>query len=130
MTEILKSLRRDGLPVEQLTAWHLESSFAAIGRGVIAKEAAPSLLAWLSKNSNRTVEDGIRELKLRMLSEHELLRIVDRIIDSNYDLVQEKREGAYGKIMGLVMSEVRGSADPAAVTRLIRARIREKTGKK
>jgi Glu-tRNA(Gln) amidotransferase subunit E-like FAD-binding protein len=65
-----------------------------------------------------------------MLSEQELLVIIDKIIASNADFVTEKGEGAYGKIMGLVMSEVRGSADPAAVTRLIRARIVEKTRKK
>ena len=130
LTETLKSLRRDGLPVDQLTPQHLESTFAAIQRGAMAKEAASSLLAWLSKNSDRAVEDGIRELKLRMLSEHELLRIVDRIIDSNYDLVEEKGEGAYGKIMGLVMSEVRGSADPVAVTKLVRTRIADKTREK
>jgi Glu-tRNA(Gln) amidotransferase subunit E-like FAD-binding protein len=96
----------------------------------VAKEAAPSILAWLSKNDNRTVEDAIQELGMRMLSEHELLKIVDRIMEANANLVEEKGEGAYGKIMGLVMSEVRGSADPAAVTRLIRTRIGDKMRKK
>ncbi|HXZ97853.1 MAG TPA: Glu-tRNA(Gln) amidotransferase subunit GatE [Candidatus Acidoferrum sp.] len=130
LTENLKSLQREGVPVNRLTPEHLESVFSAVRAGTVAKEAAPSILTWLSKNDNRTVEDAIQELGMRMLSEHELLRIVDRIIEANSSLVEEKGDGAYGKIMGLVMSEVRGSADPAAVTRLIRTRIRDKMRRK
>jgi len=125
LTENLKSLGREGVPVSELTPKHLESVFSAVRAGTVAKEAAPSILAWLSKNSNRTVEDAIQELGMQMLSEHELLRIIDKIIEFNADLIKEKGEGAYGKIMGLVMSEVRGSADPGEVTRLIRTRIGE-----
>ena len=125
LTENLKSLGREGVPVSELTPKHLESVFSAVRAGTVAKEAAPSILAWLSKNSSRTVEDAIQELGMQMLSEHELLRIIDKIIELNADLIKEKGEGAYGKIMGLVMSEVRGSADPSEVTRLIRTRIGE-----
>jgi len=125
LTENLKSLGREGVPVSELTPKHLESVFSAVRAGTVAKEAAPSILAWLSKNSSRTVEDAIQELGMRMLSEYELLRIIDKIIEFNADLIKEKGEGAYGKIMGLVMSEVRGSADPGEVTRLIRTKIGE-----
>ena len=127
LTENLKSLGREGLPVHQLKPRHLESVFAAVRRGTVAKEAASSLLAWLSRNSNRTAEDGIQELGLHMLSENELSKVIDRIIDANVGLVEQKGEGAYGKIMGLVMGEVRGSADSAMVAKLVRARIAEKT---
>ena len=129
LTENLKSLGREGVPVHQLTVGHLESVFAAVSEGVIAKEAALALLAWLSKNRKGTVEDGIRALGLRMLSEHELLNIIDRTIDANLALVDENGERAGGKIMGLVMSEVRGKADPTLVTRLIKTRIEYRTRK-
>jgi glutamyl-tRNA(Gln) amidotransferase subunit E len=130
LTENLKSLHREGVPVSELTTKHLESVFSAIRAGTVAKEAAPTILAWLSKNSARMVEDAIRGLGMRMLSEQELLRIIDKTIESNADLITQKGEGAYGKIMGLVMTEVRGSADPAAVTSLIRTRIRETISKR
>ena len=123
LTENLKSLGREGVPVHQLTVGHLESVFAAVSEGVIAKEAALALLAWLSKNRKGTVEDGIRALGLRMLSEHELLNIIDRTIDANLALVDETGERAGGKIMGLVMSAVRGKADPSLVTSLVKTRI-------
>jgi len=127
LTENLKNLSREGIPVDKLTSSHLESVFAAVLAGTVAKEAAPSILAWLSKNNRSSVDDAIRELGMRMLSESELLAIVDRVIGANTSLIKERGEGAYGKIMGLVMSEVRGSADPAAVTKLVKIRIGEKT---
>jgi glutamyl-tRNA(Gln) amidotransferase subunit E len=126
LTENLKSLSREGVPVSELTPRHLESIFSAIHAGMIAKEAAVTVLTWLSRNSSHTVEDAIQELGLRMLSEDELLKIIDRTIESNADLIKQKGEGAQGKIMGLVMAEVRGSADPAVVTRLVRMRIGER----
>jgi glutamyl-tRNA(Gln) amidotransferase subunit E len=130
LTENLKSLSREGIPVNELTSSHLVSVFAAVRASTVAKEAVPSILAWLAKNSNLTVDDAIRELGMRMLSESELLKIVDRVIEANANLIKEKGEGAYGKIMGLVMSEVRGSADPAAVTKLVKIKISDKTGEK
>jgi glutamyl-tRNA(Gln) amidotransferase subunit E len=129
LTENLKNLGREGVPVNQLTSGHLESVFSAVRGGIVAKEAAPSILTWLSENSDRTVGDAIQELRMRMLSEYELLKIVDRVIGANVNLIEERGEGAYGKIMGLVMSEVRGSADPAAVAKLIRTRIGDRMRK-
>ncbi len=104
---------------------NIQDVFVAIREGVLAKEAAPGVLAWLSRNDHRTVSDAIRELQLRMLSEPELIAIVDRAIEANRELVKEKGDGAYGRIMGLVMSEVRGSADADTVTRVVKDRIRD-----
>jgi glutamyl-tRNA(Gln) amidotransferase subunit E len=129
LTENLKSLNREDIPVERLTSSHLESVFAAVRAGTVAKEAAPSILAWLSKNDGRSVDDAIGELGMRMLSESELLKIVDKIIAANTNLIEERGENACGKIMGLVMSEVRGSADPATVTKIVKTRIGEKLQK-
>ncbi len=125
LTETLKSLTREGVPVGQLAETNIQDVFVAIREGVLAKEAAPGVLAWLSRNDHRTVSDAIRELQLRMLSEPELIAIVDRAIEANRELVKEKGDGAYGRIMGLVMSEVRGSADADTVTRVVKDRIRD-----
>jgi len=130
LTENLKSLGMDGVPVDRRTADHFESVCASIREGEVAKEAAPSLLSWLSKNTNSTVEDGIRELGLRMLSEDELRNTVDRVIGANHSLIEQRGEGAQGKIIGLVMSEVRGSADPATVANMVKARIAGRSRKK
>jgi glutamyl-tRNA(Gln) amidotransferase subunit E len=130
LTENLKSLSREGVPVDKLASIQIESVFSAVRSGTVAKEAAPSILAWIAKNSGSTVDDAIQGLGMRMLSESELLAIIDRIIGANASLIEGKGEGAFGKLVGLVMSEVRGSADPSAVTRLVRARIAEELQKK
>jgi len=75
------------------------------------------------------------DFRPRMLSEHELVAIIDRILDANQPLVSQKGESPkeirvarallYEKIVQLVMSELRGSADPAKVKQLIRAKMGE-----
>jgi glutamyl-tRNA(Gln) amidotransferase subunit E len=130
LTETIKSLSREGIPVHELTTDQVESVFEMIRGGTIAKEAASSLLSWLASNKDRTVEAGIQELGLRMLSPDELRKIVDRALEKNDALVVEKGEAASGKVMAFVMSEVRGSADPAVVMALVRTRIAEKKRKK
>ena len=125
LTETVKSLAREGVPIGQLAESSIRDVFGAIHEGTIAKEAVPDVLSWLSRNARLTVSDATQALQLHMFSDSELVAIVDHAIAANYDLVKEKGDSAYGRIMGLVMTEVRGSADTETVTRLIKKRISE-----
>jgi glutamyl-tRNA(Gln) amidotransferase subunit E len=58
-----------------------------------------------------------------MMTEKELERVIDRSIEKNKKLVEEKGQGAFSSIMGAVMSEVRGRADPKLVTEIVKKRL-------
>jgi Glu-tRNA(Gln) amidotransferase subunit E-like FAD-binding protein len=65
----------------------------------------------------------LKELGLQLLSVEELSRVVDRVLDRNAALIEERGAAATGQLIGFVMSEVRGRADAKTVGRLIGERI-------
>jgi glutamyl-tRNA(Gln) amidotransferase subunit E len=58
-----------------------------------------------------------------MMTEGELERVIDSSMEKNKKLVEERGQGAFSSIMGAVMSEVRGRADPKLVTEIVKKRL-------
>jgi len=61
---------------------------------------------------------------LKMFSKAELETIVDRVIAANRQSVEKLGNNAFGMLMGMVMKEVRGKADPKLVGELLKERLR------
>lgn len=125
LTESLKSLQREDVPVENLNEEHLLQVFDLVAKGSTAKESVVEVLRWLAAQPGSTAVDAIESLRLRMLSKKDLEVIVDRIVSSNKSLLTNDRARALGKMMNLVMGEVRGRADPASVSELLRVRLEQ-----
>jgi len=66
-------------------------------------------------------------LSLRMLSEQELASIVDKVVFDNISLLKDQGDRAAGKMLGLVMAQVRGRADAKRVAALVKERARSTT---
>lgn len=122
---IIKSLKSDGVPVENITDEHIEEVFDLLSRGVIAKEAIPEILALLARNPGMTASEAVKKLGFTLVSREELERIVDRIIRENMDIIRERKERSFGIIMGKVMSIVRGRIDGKIVASIVQNKIRE-----
>jgi len=59
-----------------------------------------------------------------MFSKAELEALVDRAIAANRQSVDKLGKNAFGLLMGIVMKEVRGRADPELVSKLLKERLR------
>jgi glutamyl-tRNA(Gln) amidotransferase subunit E len=124
LTETLKALRRDGVAVEKVTDGRIKDVFRGIGSGEIAKEAVADVFVWLSKNETKNFQDAVGALGLKMFSKAELETLVDRVIAANRQSVDQLGKKAFGMLMGIVMKEVRGKADPELVGKLFRERLK------
>jgi len=123
LTETCKSLKRDGVPVESVLDEKIQAMFKLVDAGEIAKETMPELMKWQAKNLQAEPTEAIRSLGLRMLTQTELDSIIDRHISKNKKLVEEKGAAAFPSIMGSIMSEIRGSADPKVVTERVKVKL-------
>ncbi len=123
LTESCKSLQREGFPIRDIPDERIEAMFRLVDEGAMTKEAVVELLKWQSKNPGSDTRLGVKELGLRMLTETELEEIIDRHIEKNRKLAQEKGVGAFSSLMGSVMSEVRGSIQPKIVTEKLKERL-------
>jgi glutamyl-tRNA(Gln) amidotransferase subunit E len=124
LTETLKALKRDGVQVEKVAEDQLMEIFRGVGSGEIAKEAVADIFVWLSKNVGKSLRDAVNSLGLKMFSKAELETLVDQLISANRQSVNKLGKNAFGTLMGIVMKEVRGKADPELVSKLLRDRLK------
>jgi glutamyl-tRNA(Gln) amidotransferase subunit E len=123
LTETIKALKRDGVAVENVNEPQIKALFAAVGLGLLTKEALADVFSWLAKNEDKTVQDAITALGLKMFTEMDLELIIDRIITSNNPVIEKNGKGAFGMLMGLVMKEVRGKANPELVNKILNQKL-------
>lgn len=128
LTESLRSLARDQVPVQNIEEPHLMEVFRLVAEGQTAKESVLEILKWLATHPTEKVETALDQLNLRMLPKTELSAVITKVIDSNRSLVIENGTKVLGKIMSLVMAEVRGRADPKLVSELLRSRLEQFQG--
>lgn len=124
LTETLKSLKREGIDVENVNEEKIKTLLQAVGSGELAKEAMADVFDWLSKHEGKTVQDATQALGLKMFTEADLAPIVDRIIAANKQSVDKLGKNSYGMLMGSIMKEVRGKANPELVAKLLRERLK------
>ena len=128
LTETLKALKRDGVPIENVGDEQLRELFGLLGSGETTKEAIPDVLTWLSRHEGATLEEAIEGLGLTMLSERDLLSVIDDLVRENRALVEERGVGAFGVLMGMVMERVRGRVKAELVIETLKRRLAEVVG--
>ena len=125
LTETLKALKRDGVPIENVGDEQLRDLFGSLDSGETTKEAIPDILTWLSRHEGSKVREAIEGLGLTMLSEEDLLLIIDDLVKRNRALVEERGMRAFGVLMGMIMEKVRGRAKAELVNETLKKRLAE-----
>jgi glutamyl-tRNA(Gln) amidotransferase subunit E len=125
ITETLKALKRDAIPVERITDNQLRDIFKLIDEGKLTKEALPDVVTWLCKNEDKTIQEAVEALGLQSISHDNLKKLIGKIVEDNKDLVKKRREGSFGALMGFAMNDLRGKADAAIVSEILKEKIRE-----
>ena len=120
LTETLKALRREGVQLENVSQDQIRDIFSAVGSGELAKEVVKEVYGWLSKNPSKTVQDAMQSLGLKMYGESELMLIIERVVAAHKQQVDKLGKNTYGLLMGIVMKEVRGKANPELVLKFLR----------
>lgn len=123
LTEDLTKLRRDGVPVEELTDEAITEVFELVQSGSTVKESIPELLQYLALHPDQNATQSIDELGLEMLGEDALRAIIDEVVAGSVDLIKTRGMRAIGPLMGATMGKVRGKAQPQVVQRLLQAAI-------
>lgn len=116
----LKEISREGVGVEAIRDDDILTVLESVQEGSAAKEAIPDILRNLAAGS--PVKVAIEKCA-PSISSAELEAIIKRIVAERLDFVEQKGTGALGPLMGVVMAEVRGSADGKVVSQLLKQEI-------
>jgi len=128
LTESMRSLARDQVPVENLDDTHLKEVFRLVAEGETAKESVLEILKWLATHPTANAASAVDQLNLGMIGKAELKGVISKVLESHRSFVQANGAKALGKMMNLVMAEVRGRADPKLVTELLRTELEPDRG--
>jgi glutamyl-tRNA(Gln) amidotransferase subunit E len=116
-------LARENVPISNLADRHYRDCFALITKGHLAKEGLVDLLRALAKHPNWSATEAMRSTGLTGVDESGVEKTVKTIVANKVDLVRSKGERAAGPLMGLVMKELRGKADGAVVSAILKKEI-------
>jgi glutamyl-tRNA(Gln) amidotransferase subunit E len=125
LTETMKALKRDGIEVEKVSDEQLRELFGLVDTGETAKEAIPDIITWLSKHEGATVKEAVENLGLAMISQEKLEKIIDDLMSENKNLIAERKQGAFGTLMGIVMKKVRGRVKAELVSEMLKRKLKE-----
>jgi len=128
LTETMKALRRDGIEVEKVTDEQLRELFGLVDSGETAKEAISDIIIWLSKHEGATVKEAVESLGLAMISQEKLEKIIDDLVRENKSLIAERKEGAFGPLMGVIMKKVRGRVKAESASEILKRRLKSFIG--
>ncbi|MGB9740151.1 MAG: Glu-tRNA(Gln) amidotransferase subunit GatE [Candidatus Bathyarchaeia archaeon] len=125
LTETLKALKRDGIEADRVPENKIREIFRHVDSGRLTKEAISDIFIWLSKNEEKTVEEAIGALGFKAPSEEELKVLVENAILENEKLIQERGEGSFSALMGILMQRLRGRVDAAKLSRILKEKLKE-----
>lgn len=125
LTEDLVSLQRQGLDASALIDGMIKDIFSRLDSSSIAKESVIVIFEKLMKKEAKTVDEAIRAAGVSSISDEELGRGLDRIINDNMTVVKEKGMNALSTLMGRAMSEYRGKADGQKINAMLKDRLQK-----
>lgn len=95
--------------------------------GTISQKAAKEVLDFIMENIEISVDDVIKKLGLKQVSDDAtILAVIDAVISKNEQKVAEYRNGKdklFGFFVGQVMKEGKGAFNPAKVNELLKQKL-------
>ncbi|MFA5860075.1 MAG: Glu-tRNA(Gln) amidotransferase subunit GatE [Candidatus Thermoplasmatota archaeon] len=100
-------------------------ALSALKEGAFAKEALPQVVKHVLVH-HVSARDAAKALGLGGVSEDEVIRAIDAVIEEKRDIVDRQKERAAGAIMGPIMAKYRGRFSGDAISKLVQDRLRKK----
>ena len=128
LTETIIGLNRTGQDSAELSDLILFDLFKAVDEGKISKDLVPKVLELLMKGDASGVQEAIKVIGIKPMSNSELQEIIQRVLEDT-SLIRERGEGSFEALMGEIMKEVRGRIEGSKVSAILRKEIDAKIGR-
>ncbi|AOW80257.1 glutamyl-tRNA(Gln) amidotransferase subunit E [Halodesulfurarchaeum formicicum] len=119
-------LRRDDVPVENLTDEHFLDVLEQVDAGDLAKEGVGEVLTVLAEQPGLTATAAIEEAGLGGVDEAAVRDAVREVVERNASQVEDEGMEAFSALMGEAMGALRGKADGEVVSSVLREEIQAK----
>ncbi|HPE63971.1 MAG TPA: Glu-tRNA(Gln) amidotransferase subunit GatE [Methanothrix sp.] len=120
---IPRELARDGVAVSNLTEDRYLGALSLLAEEGVAKEGIPQLLETMAMNPGLSASEAAKAAGLLGVDKTGVEEVVAGIVAEKEAFVREKGEAALGPLMGLAMKELRGKADGALISAVLKREI-------
>jgi glutamyl-tRNA(Gln) amidotransferase subunit E len=119
-------LRRDDVPVGNLTDDHLLETLELVAQGETAKGNTGEVLAALAESPGLTAAEAVEQEGFGSADEDEVRDAVAEVVERNEEQVEEEGMQAFSGLMGEAMGALGGKADGDTVSELLREEIQKR----
>ncbi|MHA1854409.1 MAG: Glu-tRNA(Gln) amidotransferase subunit GatE [Promethearchaeota archaeon] len=138
---ILKALQRDGVEIEKLTANDIEEVIKEVNRNQLDKEFIPKLLTQKVKNTEKSIQSIISELKIDKFNEKELEKLYSIALDEFNNNEKKKSytknikpnlqfQNKIDQITGLIMRKINRNLSGKIVSNFVQKKLEAKSNDK
>ena len=120
----ITNLQRKGLNAKLLKPDEISNTFELLKKKEITKESIEIVFEQIMSGKVLTALDAVEKASITQLSQSDLEKILDEIIEKNYDKIKEDGMRSVSAIMGVVMKEVRGKTSGSLVNELTTKKIK------
>jgi glutamyl-tRNA(Gln) amidotransferase subunit E len=124
LTEDLVNLERQGQEVTVLTDDVIRDIFNRLDMGIIAKESIVLIFEKLMKKEAKTVDEAIAALGISPISDQELYRAIDKILEENMSVIKVKGMESLNMLMGRSMAIFRGKVDGQKINSILKKKLK------
>lgn len=118
LTELFRSLKRDGVNIEKITKAHIMRFFELVSCGKVAKEAARDVLTAVAQKG-QNVDQIIEELCLWSPPISEVEDRIKALVKEHEQEIFADERKAVAKLMGELMKHYRGRVDGALINSML-----------
>ena len=120
---IPRELAREGTKITNLTEDRYIDALSLVAGGSVAKEGIPQLLETMARRPELSAAQAAEAAGLGGVDQSGVEDLVVGIVAEKEAFVRERGEAALGPLMGLAMKELRGKADGALVSSVLKREI-------
>ena len=121
----ITSLERNGLNSRLLKNEEITKTFEFLDKGKIAKESIEIIFEDIMSGKSKIIEDAIKNTSIDTVDKEELEKIIENIVKSNKEIIQNQKERAVSPLMGIAMKELRGKVSGEMVNSLLLEKIKK-----
>ena len=119
----ITNLERSGLDSSLLNDEQIMKTFELLGQEKINKESIQIIFEQIMSKKANDVIHALENASITQLTEDELDKILDNIIQNNTDKIEQEQMHALSSLMGLTMKEVRGKASGKMINQKLKEKI-------
>ena len=119
----ITNLERSGLDSSLLNDKQIMKTFELLEQEKINKESIQIIFEQIMSKKANNVIHALENASITQLTEDELDKILDNIIQNNTDKIEQEQMRALSGLMGLAMKEVRGKASGKIINQKLKEKI-------